>query len=63
MVGDTAWQPRQVEDFTGDGKADVLLRNSTTRAWFLYVLNGRNLVGGASQGDVPMTSASAWQTQ
>jgi hypothetical protein len=63
MVNSTVWQPQQVEDFTGDGKADVLLRNTFTNAWFLYPLDGVTLPGGANQGDVNLTGASAWQTQ
>ena len=63
MVNSLLWQSQQVEDFTGDGKSDVLLRNSSTRAWFLYPLDGRALVGGAEQGDVPLTTGASWLVQ
>jgi hypothetical protein len=63
MVNDTAWQTQQVEDFTGDGKADVLLRNTSTGAWFLYALDGVILPGGGNQGSAPLTSGASWVTQ
>jgi hypothetical protein len=63
MVNDTAWQTQQVEDFTGDGQADVLLRHTSTNAWFLYPLDGVTLPGGANQGDANLTGNASWMTQ
>jgi hypothetical protein len=63
MAKDTAWQLVQVEDFTGDGKVDVLLRNEVTNAWYLYPLDGRTLLGGSNQGDVNLTNSVSWSVQ
>jgi hypothetical protein len=63
MVNSTVWQPQQVEDFTGDAMSDVLLRNTSTNAWFMYALDGTTVLGGGATGDVPLSGNSAWQTQ
>jgi len=51
--------PNPSHDLTGDGKSDVLVRNSNTNAWFAYVMNGRAVT---SQGSIPMTGNGLWQT-
>jgi len=47
-------------DITGDGKSDVLIRHSSTNAWYLYGLNGRTV---ESRGGIGMTGNGLWQTR
>ena len=45
------WQIAGVGDFNGDGRADILWRNSDGQVveWFM---NGANIIGSGSQGIV-----------
>jgi hypothetical protein len=54
------WSVVQVSDFTGDGKADILWRDSTTYKTVLWAMDGATKVSSA------YTSASAgsgWAVQ
>jgi hypothetical protein len=55
------WQVEKVADFSGDGKADILLRNSsvTPNILYLYQMNGKAI---ASEGIVRRIS-SDWQVE
>jgi glucose/arabinose dehydrogenase len=46
-VPDQAWQIVQVGDFDGDGKADVLWRNSDTGENYVYLMDGTVIVSEA----------------
>jgi hypothetical protein len=59
-VADTAWQVKGTGDYDGDGKADVLWRNSTTGENYLYLMNGTNIVGEGYLRTVPQPD---WQIQ
>src|SRR5205809_561890 len=60
-VGDQAWQVKGIGDFDGDGKADILWRNSSTGENYIWLMNG---LSTASQGSVNFVDpASGWQVQ
>jgi len=44
-VPDLAWKIMRVGDFDGDGRGDILWRNSDTGENYLYLMNGTNIVG------------------
>jgi hypothetical protein len=45
-VSNTAWSVVQVSDFDGDGRADILWRNSSTGENYLYPMNGTAILAG-----------------
>src|SRR5204862_2671623 len=60
-VSDQAWQVKGIGDFDGDGKADILWRNSSTGENYIWLMNG---LSTASQGSVNFVDpASGWQVQ
>src|SRR5438034_11067003 len=60
-VGDQAWQVKGIGDFDGDGKADILWRNSSTGENYIWLMNG---LSTASQGSVNFVDpASGWQVK
>src|SRR5205807_1043016 len=44
-VADQNWQIAGIGDFDGDGKADVLWRNSSTGENYVYLMNGTTIAG------------------
>jgi len=36
----STWIFQGIDDYNGDGKSDILLRNSSTGQWWLYLMNG-----------------------
>ncbi|MBF0494958.1 MAG: VCBS repeat-containing protein [Deltaproteobacteria bacterium] len=52
--------PRTPTDFNGDGKADILWRNTSTGEVWSYLMNGMAI---ASQGSVSIVSDSNWKIQ
>ena len=50
------WEMNGTGDFNDDSRGDVLLRNRTTGAWWIYLMNGRARTGGAA----PITRNSDW---
>src|SRR5438046_4010985 len=60
-LSDQAWQVKGIGDFDGDGKADILWRNSSTGENYIWLMNG---LSTASQGSVNFVDpASGWQVQ
>src|SRR5213076_2555874 len=47
-------------DFSGDGRSDVLWRNSATGENYIYLMNGLTV---ASQGSINSVSGQAWQVK
>ena len=47
-------------DFTGDGKSDVLVRNTETGQWYFYEMDGSTVVTQAGAG---LTAPLEWQVQ
>lgn len=60
LTANTLWQPKSIADYTGDGRADILLRNQITGLWYLYPLNGREKLS-SDEGFVPLTSDFTWE--
>src|SRR5213078_3784102 len=58
-VADQAWQVKGIGDFDGDGRADILWRNSSTGQNYIYAMNGLTI---ASEGYL-RTVALAWQVK
>src|SRR6267378_6733 len=59
-VADQAWQIQGIGDFDGDGKADILWRNTVTGENYLWLMNGLTI---AAQGGVNVVADQAWQVK
>jgi len=57
------WQTVRFEDFTGDGLADMLIRNNQTGAWRMHPMEGRTVVRDTNFGGVAITLDTTWQPQ
>jgi len=60
-VADTSWQIVGVGDFDGDGKADILWRNSVSGQNYLYPMDGRSIK--PSEGYLRTVADLAWQVK
>src|SRR5882762_6320354 len=60
VVDDQAWQVKGIGDFDGDGKADILWRNSRTGENSIYLMNGWTIV---AQGLVNLVDDPALQVK
>jgi glucose/arabinose dehydrogenase len=58
-VADTTWQIVGVGDFDGDGKADILWRNSATGQNYLYPLDGTTIK--PTEGYLRTVTDQSWQ--
>ena len=56
---DLNWQVAGVGDFNGDGKADILWRNSSTGENYVYLMNGTTHTGGYLRTQADLN----WQVQ
>ena len=54
------WMVVRVEDFNGDGKTDILVRNKINGNYWLYSMNGYEIV---SQGWVRANPNLTWKMQ
>jgi hypothetical protein len=57
-VADQSWQVAGIGDFDGDGKADVLWRNSSSGENYVYLMNGKDIVG---EGYLRTVADQDWQ--
>jgi hypothetical protein len=53
------WKIAQVGDVDGDGKADIVLRNSLARAVDVWIMNGLNITTTGSPG----AASTDWEIQ
>jgi hypothetical protein len=60
-VADLAWKVVGVGDFDGDGRADILWRNSITGENYLYPMNGTAILG--SEGYLRTVPDPSWQVK
>jgi len=58
-VDDTRWEVKGVGDFDGDGKADIVWRNSSSGQNYLYPMDGTTIK--ATEGYLRTLSDLAWQ--
>lgn len=59
LTNDPDWEMAGSGDFNGDGRADVLLRSASSHRWYLYPLNGAQLVAGAGMPEI--TNNPVWK--
>src|SRR5438552_18913804 len=57
VMADPAWQVQGIGDFDGDGKADILWRNSSTGENYVYFMNGWAIV---SRGSLDTVADPYW---
>jgi CHRD domain-containing protein/VCBS repeat protein/FG-GAP repeat protein len=57
-VADENWQIAGIGDFDGDGKADILWRNSSTGENYVYLMNGTAIAG---EGSLRTVADKNWQ--
>ena len=62
LIGSNDWRAVSFEDFNADSRADVLIRNIKTGAWWLYALDGQTVLPSDS-GKVSATPSLDWQLQ
>lgn len=60
IEADINWQAVGREDYDGDGRADLLMRNSETGHWHVYLLNGNTI---KSDGPLNLSRSLAWEVQ
>ena len=60
-VADQSWQVAGIGDFDGDGKSDILWRNSASGQNYLYPMEGRAIK--ASEGFIRTVADLAWQVK
>jgi len=58
-VSDLAWRIAGVADLDGDGKADILWRNSSTGQNYLYPMNGKTIL--STEGFLRTVADQSWQ--
>ncbi|WP_286289882.1 FG-GAP-like repeat-containing protein [Thalassotalea piscium] len=60
LTTNASYEFTTAKDFNGDGNTDVLVRNSSTGAWYLYHLNG-NRGFAAGSGGIGMSYDTDWE--
>jgi len=60
-VSNLAWKVAGTGDFTGDGRADILWRNSSTGENYLYPMNGTVILAG--EGYLRTVADANWRVQ
>ncbi|MBP2315832.1 FG-GAP-like repeat-containing protein, partial [Azospirillum soli] len=60
-----AWKVESTADFTGDGKADILWRNSTSNQMLLWAMNGGTVTATAAVqlNGTAVAPAQAWKVE
>src|SRR2546422_8871852 len=60
ILAEPAWQVQALGDLDGDGKADILWRNTVTGENYIWLMNGLTI---ASEGYVQTMPNQAWQVK
>jgi len=60
---DSFWQVAGIEDYTGDGKADIVIRNNNTGAWRMHEMDGKTVQQNSNFGGMRITGDTSWQPQ
>jgi len=63
LARDSFWQVAGIEDYTGDGKADIVIRNNNTGAWRMHEMDGKTVQVNANFGGITITGDTNWQPQ
>ncbi|MBP2316228.1 FG-GAP-like repeat-containing protein, partial [Azospirillum soli] len=65
VVPGLAWKVESVADFTGDGKADILWRNSTSNQVLLWTMNGSTVTSAntVQLNGAAVAPAQAWKVE
>ncbi|NOQ31390.1 MAG: S8 family serine peptidase [Helicobacteraceae bacterium] len=56
---------KSLKDFNGDGKSDILFRNTSNGSTYIYTMDGSTYSGSSvkdSSGNIPKPSYSGWST-
>jgi hypothetical protein len=58
VLADANWVPTHAADVTGDGRADLVWRNTATGATNLWLMNGLAMTGGGPVANIGSTVAA-----
>jgi len=63
VTPDLDWEVAEIDDFTGDGRADILLRNQVRGLWRMHEMNGKTVLRNDNFGGDTINRDLNWQMQ